>query len=155
MQNNDNLRLVATTSTLDYSRKVNTNTPVAISLNKRQAELYGRLMIGVKHYEDKKLYPADYVAKMNSLKKKKIQHLSRRAHWELNLFKQQMLILQTDKLMDKLFTTDLFKKLLSLDEQVDPKFKCKLSPKDLGIRKEDIINLFIKKRILPQNFFEL
>jgi hypothetical protein len=181
MKNDHNLAYVGSFSTIKNEEVAPSEVKVGLSFNAKQSELYGRLMIGTRYYDDATLY------NMNSSKKKKINALCIRARHEINMFKQRLMICKTNSLnsiaeemfeeetnpflnqnktavlttkvsqqnIHKVFTTSLFKSLLSLDAQPDPTFICKLSMKDLGITKEDVVNLLISKQILPRNFFNI
>lgn len=184
---NDNVQFVASYSTI-VDGPIDTNIAgkkYGLSLNARQDELYGRLMSGLKWYEDK--YGKDYLFTMNSRKKGKIKHLHHKAMQEINLFKQQIMIARTNSLQNNILElaqeyhnqSDVFRltysgkiscrtiikrkdfalagilQLLQKDVEPDPTFKCTLRFEDLHITKHDIIDLFIIKGILPSNFYEL
>jgi len=63
--------------------------------------------------------------------------------------------IEKDKPLPDVFTLAALSKLLSVDVQPDPKFICSLSFKDLGIKKNDIINKLITEKFLPVDFATL
>jgi hypothetical protein len=153
-----NLHYVGSFSTLQTEGNSQYMNHGAISLNKIQGDLYSRLLKGLKHYSKEELYT------MNSNKKRRIKKANEKAQELLNLWKQELMIANTNAWFDnynlKLNSSTTDKKavktlLSSLPSQTDPKFTCTLSFKDLGINKEKIVNKFLEARLLPANFMEL
>ncbi len=129
---------IPTSSTVDYTR-----------LNKKQQEMYNKLMIGLKLYTKEELY------KMNSSKKNKIFKRSKQVQSMINLWKQQILIAKTNPVFEIFGNSSISKALVSVSNQTEDKFLWKLKFKDLGITKDKIVNKLIAENFLPQNFATL
>jgi|9_EtaG_2_1085328.scaffolds.fasta_scaffold27572_4 hypothetical protein len=127
-----------THSTVDYTR-----------LNRKQQEMYNKLMVGLNLYSKEELY------KMNSSKKNKIFKRSKQVQSMLNVWKQQVLIAKTNPVFE-IFTNSAFsKEVINVSNQTDTGFLCKLKFKELGITKNKIVHKLIAEGFLPQNFATL
>jgi hypothetical protein len=152
---NSNLAYVGSVSTVQSEKKISkleTINPVktGVSFTEKQSELYSRLLIGLKFYSKEDLYT------MNSTKKSRIKRNNIRAQKELNLWKQELSIAQSNHFLSEFFEKDsTFMQTMSTFDETSTKFYSKLSFKDLGINKGDVANMFISKGILPKNFWEL
>lgn len=119
--------------------------------NSRQNFLYKRALIGVGIYNKKE------IDEMSNEKLKRINKIHRKTQTILNLWKQEVLIGKSNKLIAGLFSVPqygLLKEILN-DTAIDKEFVCTLSFKDLGITKNSVINRLITEKILPKNFYEL
>jgi len=119
--------------------------------NSRQNFLYKRALIGVG------VYNSAEIADMSNDKLKRINKIHRKTQTVLNLWKQEILISNTNRMINNLFGEckyGLLKEITSTTN-VDKEFICTLSFKDLGISKHDVINRLIVEKILPKNFHEL
>lgn len=119
--------------------------------NSRQNFLYKRALIGVG------VYNSAEIADMSNDKLKRINKIHRKTQTVLNLWKQEVLIGKSNKLIAGLFSVPqygLLKEILN-DTAIDKEFVCTLSFKDLGITKNSVINRLITEKILPKNFYEL
>lgn len=119
--------------------------------NSRQNFLYKRALIGVSVYDKKE------IDEMSNEKLKRINKIHRKTQTILNLWKQEVLIGKSNKLIAGLFSVPqygLLKEILN-DTAIDKEFVCTLSFKDLGITKNSVINRLITEKILPKNFYEL
>lgn len=147
-----------TTTQTDGNKKLlNYGAP---TYSKKQNELYSRALVGLKAYTPEELYA------MNSTKKNKIKRVHKRAQKLLNEFKHLrsiQLIKETVQLLRSNRDADnyrneelrgLFTDLLSHTEK-DANIKNDLSFKELSIKKEDIIQLWMQNNILPHNFLSL
>lgn len=143
-----NLQYVGSFSTLTSEVKP-MMTYGAPTYTLKQNELYRRLLIGTNAYEKEELYV------MNSTKKNRIKKANRRAQNILNIWKQELTILATNGLFMSLFPeADITTAILEQSE-TSQNFKNTLNFKDLGIKKEDIVNKFIQAGLLPNNFATL
>ena len=115
----------------------------------KQNELYSRLLIGLKAYQKEELYV------MNSTKKNRIKKAHRKAQDSLNIWKQELTIMATNGLFMSLFPEAKITSSLLEQSDTSKNFKNTLKFKDLGIRKEDIVDKFIALRLLPANFATL
>ena len=119
--------------------------------NSRQNFLYKRALIGVGVYDSAE------IDEMSNEKLKRINKIHRKTQTILNLWKQEVLIGKSNKLIAGLFSVPqygLLKEILN-DTAIDKEFVCTLSFKDLGITKNSVINRLITEKILPKNFYEL
>ena len=117
--------------------------------NSYQNYLYKRAMYGLNSITQEEL------ATMCSKKKQRIINVYKRAQSVLNIAKQKASINYTNFLFKTLFPNSPFTDILLSCTEVDEKFKNTLSFKDLGINKDQIVNLFIQEGILPKNFMDL
>lgn len=118
--------------------------------NSYQNLLYKRALYGLK------IYKADELATMHSQKKERITKVNQRTQRSLNIYKQEITNDLTNNIFKSLFpTSPITKVLVEKFNQTDSKFINKLSLKDLGISKTDIINRLVSEGILPKNFYEL
>ena len=115
----------------------------------KQNELYSRLLIGLNAYDSKELYA------MNSTKKNRIKKAHRKAQNALNIWKQELTIMATNGLFQSLFPEAEITASLLEQSDTSQKFKNTLRFKDLGIRKEDIVEKFLELRLIPANFATL
>jgi len=115
----------------------------------KQNELYNRLLIGTKAYDEKVLYA------MNSTKKNRIKKAHRKAQDALNIWKQELTIIATNGIFQSLFPEAKVTQALLEQSEPSKNFKNTLKFKDLGIKKEDIIKKFLELKLLPSNFASL
>jgi len=119
--------------------------------NNYQNFLYRRALSGLR------VYAPEELKSMHKSKKERIEKVHIRAQRELNLWKQSI----TNKL-----ALDFFRKFFSnsrlgkdlitkYEDTTDVKYVNKLSFKDLGLQKKDVVNKLIELGILPKNFYEL
>lgn len=154
-----NLHYVGSFSTLQTEGNSQYMNHGAISLTKEQGELYSRLLIGLKYYSKEELYA------MNSNKKNRIKKAHKKAQDLLNLWKQELMILNTNTWFDnfnlslkstvkdeKGIKTTVKTLLSSFASEPDPNFRCNLDFKDLGIDKRKIVEKFMEQRLLPADF---
>jgi hypothetical protein len=149
-QQDENLHYVGSFSTLQTEgRSRYQDLSGAPTYTAKQNELYSRLLIGLKYYTPEQKYA------MNSNKKKRIAKTHKKAQDILNLWKQEITIEKTNGLFSQLFPKAEITKVLIKESDPSTEFRNTLSFKDLGIRKEDIVEKFLEKRLLPANFYEL
>jgi hypothetical protein len=119
--------------------------------NSRQNFLYKRALIGVGVYDKQQ------IDEMSNEKLKRINKIHRKTQVILNLWKQEMLISKSNKMITLLFGDVKYGLLKEIKDNkaIDKDFICTLSFKDLGITKSDVINRLIVEKILPKNFHEL
>lgn len=119
--------------------------------NSRQNFLYKRALIGVDVYDKQQ------IDEMSNEKLKRINKIHRKTQVILNLWKQEMLISKSNKMITLLFGDVKYGLLKEIKDNkaIDKDFICILSFKDLGITKSDVINRLIVEKILPKNFHEL
>lgn len=117
--------------------------------NAYQNFLYKRALYGLKMYEDNE------VKTMHWQKKKRIIKVNKRTQHILNIWKQEISNVYTQKFFEQVFPKSPVTKSLKGYNYTDPKFKCKLSFKDLGIKKEQVIQKLHQEGVLQKNFYEL
>lgn len=121
------------------------------AFNAYQNFLYKRAMFGLSVYSQEELQ------KMNKEKKKRIQKVHNRCQQVLNLWKQQLCNAYTNKLFESFFPSRPEAKLFFVThkDSVDPEFTNTLSFKDMGIKKEHIVQKLIYEGVLPRDFYKL
>lgn len=152
----NNLQYVGSYNTLKVGKE--SKTKDVPRYNEKQNELYGRSLIGLRYYNE------DVLKQMHEMKRKKIEYMHKKAQYEINLYKQEVMLSKSAKIADVFIKkcngskgilnqtiTNLFKTPI----KPDPNFICNLKFKDLDIKKENLINLLISKKILPSNFYAL
>lgn len=117
--------------------------------NTHQNHLYKRALYGLK------AYTKEEVAKLHPQKAKRITKVNKRAQFVLNLYKQTLTNKAANAIFEILFPKSKLAKNLKNDENTLKSFQNTISLKDLGITKEMVIDLFIKEKVLPQNFYNL
>jgi hypothetical protein len=117
--------------------------------NSYQNYLYKRALYGIQAIDEKEL------TTMCSKKKQRIVNVYKRAQSVLNIAKQKVTIHYTNLLFKQLFPTSPFTEMLLKESETDISFKNTLTFKDLNMKKEDIIFIFMSEGILPKNFLNL
>lgn len=143
---NQNLKFKSKYQVIDQKTFVNYDTD---GLNSYQNYLYRRALYGIKSL------PQEEVERMCAAKKRRINSVYIRAQRVLNIYKHKITKSITDKFLNSLFPNSLVTNALVNYTEVDEVELNRLSFKDLGIDKSDIVDLFIKEGILPNNFKEL
>lgn len=118
-------------------------------LNSYQNYLYKRALFGIKSL------PQDEVQRMCSAKKRRVNNVYIRAQKTLNEYKHKVTKAITDSFLKSMFPNSIVANSLASITEIDNTELNRLSLKDLGISKQEIIDLFIKEGILPNNFHEL
>ncbi len=120
-------------------------------LSEYQSFLYNRAMNGLHVYK-----PED-VAKMNAGMKEWIVKNHNKTQRVLNIWKQEITNNLTNIIFDLAYPGKGVKATLidTTRNFVDPNKKNRLSFKELGIKKADIIKKLISEKILPDNFYAL
>jgi hypothetical protein len=118
-------------------------------LNPNQNFLYKRALFGLSMYETTELET------MSEAKKERVKKMQRRCQFVLNQWKQEMMISFSNSLFSHFFKNHPFLNPFWEQTEPDPKFVCTLDFKDLGIRKEQIVNKLIETGILPINFYQI
>ena len=121
------------------------------AFNVYQNFLYKRAMFGLSVYSPEEL------EKMNPDKRNRVQKVHLRCQYVLNIWKQQICNQFTNNLLRTFFPTRDEAKLFFVKhaETVDPMFKNTLNFKDMGVRKEHIVQKLIQEGVLPKNFYSL
>lgn len=117
--------------------------------NNYQNHLYKRALYGLSAFTQYEL------ATMCSKKKQRVNKVYLKSQNVLNLYKQKLTNAYSNFIFKTLFPESPFTQLFIETSETDVKFKNTLSFKDLGITKDQIINLFISEGILPKNFHSL
>lgn len=120
-------------------------------LNPYQHFLFKRVLHGLN------MYTKDEISKMHRDKKRRIIKVWKRGQAVLNKWKQIISNKKINYYLYKTFGNNRnVKALLEVsDTEYLPDHICKVSLKDLGIKYEDVILMFIKEQLLPKNFFDL
>jgi len=114
-----------------------------------QNYLYKRALEGLNSLSQQEL------ATICSKKKKRIEKVHIRAQQAINLYKQRLTNKFTNLLFEKLFPESPLTQFFIDNTETDMKFKNTLNFKDLNIKKDDIIAIFIEEGVLPKNFMEI
>ena len=95
------------------------------------------------------------IKEMHSQKRKRIVKVNKRAQHELNLWKQEKVIANTNIIFG-IFngkSSTFAQEMLAPEYSTpDPNFRCTTSFKDLGVEKKEIINKLVEKGVLPPDF---
>jgi hypothetical protein len=119
------------------------------NFNSYQDYLYKRALYGLKSIKD------DELSNMCTAKQKRIKTVHYRAQQVLNVYKHKVTKKLTDDLLEVLFPKSILAKSLKNYNEIDAQEFNKLSFKDLGINKEDIVKVFVEEGVLPRNFYNL
>ena len=112
--------------------------------NNYQNYLYKKALYGLNMYKEKDLKKMDYK------EKERITKHHKKAQMFLNLYKQEKTNEFTKRIFN-LFPKSPFFKILT-ENFTDSRYINDLDLKSMKITKNNIIKLFIKKQILPENF---
>jgi len=119
--------------------------------NAYQNFLYKRALFGLS------VYSKEEIDTMHYAKKKRINNVNLRAQKILNIWKQELIHDFVSNFLCKLFHHSKFAKDYSekFVGIVDDAYISTTEFKDLGIKKENIIEKLIQEKVLPSNFYEL
>ena len=138
---------------LEYSGKLETKQFVNESkvvryeyLSPVQNELYKRCLMGLDFYAPEELYA------MNSAKKIKISKRHKAVQTTLNLWKQELVNIKANALLNTLFPNSALIAAITSDFETDNSYVNKMTFKELGLNKENVINKLICSNFLPRNF---
>ena len=114
-----------------------------------QNYLYKRALYGLNALNEEEL------ATMCSKKKQRVVNVYKKAQVVINKLKQQITVQYSNFLFKTLFPESPITAFLLADTEVDEKMINKLTFKDLKIKKEQIIAIFISEGVLPKNFLTM
>jgi hypothetical protein len=118
-------------------------------LSQYQNYLYKRALYGLKGL------PAEEIQTMCKAKRQRVHNVFLKAQKVINIYKQNKTNLLTNTIFSKLFPNSKISKYLSDNSLTDESYTNTLNFKDLDITKDDLISLFIEKKVLPSNFYSL
>lgn len=114
--------------------------------NRTQNLIYKRTMFGLK------LYSKEELKAMHPSKIKKIKKVHRKAQHVLNVWKQEKVIETTNAIFSIFNKSTLCEEIIQAYSKPDPKFVSRISFKELGISKDDIVDKLLQEKVLPYNF---
>jgi hypothetical protein len=117
--------------------------------SQEQNLLYKRALLGFNAYTQEDL------KKMSLGSKKQITATYKKTQKILNLWTQKIVKDLSDNIFFLLFPESKLTKEIIEDTTKKEDFGCKISFKDLGLSKTEIINKLYEEKILPQNFYSL
>lgn len=118
--------------------------------NSYQNFLYKRAIFGLS------IYTLKEIKKMNYQKKKRIEKISNHTQEVLNLWKQELFILMSNRILGNLFPeSSISKVIIDNFSTPDPKFINNWDFKTLKISKKLIVQKLIEEKVLPYNFYEI
>lgn len=118
--------------------------------NSHQNFLYKRAIFGLSMFTPKQLN------NMRLGKKLRIEKISKNTQEILNLWKQEITILISNRILESIFpNSEISKFFIKKFSTPDPKFINKLDFKSLNVGKKLIVDKLIKEGILPSNFYEI
>ena len=89
---------------------------------------------------------------MHPSKIKKIKKTHRKAQHVLNIWKQEKVIETTNAIFSIFNKSPLCSEIIEAYSEPDPKFVSRVSFKELGITKQDIVDKLLQEKVLPYNF---
>ena len=152
MENSSRKNKFEYTGTLAEYQTVAKNLYVKYEVDKfspYQNYLYKRALYGLNGLTQ------DELAKTCEKKKHRINKVYLKGQSVINEYKQKLTIAFTNTLFESLFPHSPITAYLLNDTDTDVNFKNTLNFKDLNIKKDDIICIFIEEGVLPQNFMTL
>tara|TARA_Y100000385_G_C12940635_1_gene570899 strand:+ start:482 stop:967 length:486 start_codon:yes stop_codon:yes gene_type:complete len=114
--------------------------------NRTQNLIYKRTMFGLK------LYSKEELKAMHPSKIKKIKKAHKKAQHVLNVWKQEKVIETTNAIFSIFNKSTLCEEIIKAYSEPDPKFVSRISFKELGITKDDIVDKLMQEKVLPYNF---
>lgn len=131
--------------TVAENKKKLKEEPKKVYLNLVQRQMYRRLMYGMKEYDKKQ------ILSMSENAIRQVQEDYKKAKRAIHILKAKKCFMAETKLVNDIFQKNIGKN--DYDWYLDlPK---SYTLRKLGISTEDIINDFIKRRLLPTNFYLL
>ena len=125
-------------------------TIIYTKLNPQQHFLFKRVLHGTNIYDKEELN------KMHWDKKRRITKVWKRAQSEINRWKQTICNESANSFFKVFYNSTLAKGILDIPaSETCDEHKNTISFKDLGIKYEDVILLFMGKGLLPKNFLSL
>lgn len=119
-------------------------------LNNYQIFLYNRALFGLS------VYSHEEILEMHWEKRKRIIKVHKRAKELINVWKQKVVNRWSTAFFQAIFPkTEFTAYLVKTAADTDKNFSPKISFKDLGITKKQIIEKLIQEGILPANFYQL
>ena len=120
------------------------------TLNNVQTFLYNRALFGLA------VYSQEEIKEMHWEKRKRILKVHKRAQTTLNIWKQQVTNVLSSKIISTLFPKSaLAQAFVDTTDDVDSEYINRLSFKELGISKKNVIDKLIADGVLPINFYQL
>lgn len=122
-----------------------------IHLSSYQTEIYKRTLHGLRMYSKEEL------GTMRLTKKRRIEYISKKAQRILNIHKQKITNAKCNAFLQYFFPKSPITKALSSRKlnRVDPYTASRISLKDLGLTRDNVITIFMHEGILPKNFYSL
>jgi len=117
--------------------------------NDYQNHLYKRALYGLSAFTQEE------IATMCSKKKQRVSKVYMKGQSIINLYKQKLTNAYSNFIFKTLFPESPLTQFLVETEETDVEFKNTLSFKDLGITKDQVVNIFVAEGILPKNFHSL
>ena len=117
--------------------------------NNYQNHLYKRALYGLSAFTQ------DELATMCSKKKQRVSKVYIKGQNIINLYKQKITNAYSNFIFKTLFPESPLTHFLVETDEIDVEFKNTLSFKELGISKDQIVNIFVAEGILPKNFHSL
>jgi hypothetical protein len=117
--------------------------------NNYQNHLYKRALYGLSAFTQAEL------ATMCSKKKQRVSKVYMKGQNIINLYKQKITNAYSNFIFKTLFPESPLTQFLVETEETDVEYKNTLSFKELGISKDQIVNIFVAEGILPKNFHSL
>ena len=118
-----------------------------ILYTERQDYLYNRLIYGLA------AFPEEELMVMQDAKKSRIDFFHRKAQRLINRAKQERIKILSNHVFKTFFPKSPLAKSFIYDKKDDSKILNKMELSNLKITKEDLIDLFIKEKLLPKNFY--
>lgn len=119
-------------------------------LNNYQMFLYDRVMLGLY------VYPKEEVQVMHWEKRKRILKVHKRAMQLINVWKQEIVNKWSTAFFEAVFPrTEFTEHFVKTQADTDKDYSLKISFKELGVTKRQIIERLILEGILPANFYQL
>jgi hypothetical protein len=117
--------------------------------NNYQNHLYKRALYGLSAFTQ------DELATMCSKKKQRVSKVYMKGQNIINLYKQKITNAYSNFIFKTLFPESPITQFLVETDEIDVEYKNTLSFKELGISKDQIVNIFVAEGILPKNFHSL
>ena len=117
--------------------------------NNYQNHLYKRALYGLSAFTQAEL------STMCSKKKQRVSKVYIKGQNIINLYKQKITNAYSNFIFKTLFPESPLTHFLVETEETDVEYKNTLSFKELGISKDQIVNIFVAEGILPKNFHSL
>ena len=120
------------------------------NLNQKQHFYYNRALLGLA------CYTLDELKLITKEKRKRISRVHAKSLLVLERLKYKKIVESSNSILNLYFSSgNIYKQLIQEDNNITKDVKISLSPKDLGLNRDDILTALLESGVLGPNFLKL